>query len=191
MRRARLAESLLALVGDPERGASTVGDLMEVAGDRRTFWFWRNVVAMFLVQFGRACWVRPLQLLVLVWGGWGLSSLCALFFTVQGIILAQTLVNLFHFRSLAVFDWTAVVAIYATPWIVARRVALTAPGREFAAVLVVAVTFMAVAGFEHPALSWQLGPISRIFWVGGKALFPFALLIAGALVRRRSLRAAA
>jgi hypothetical protein len=40
MRKDRLAETLLSLVGPADRVASTVGDLMEEQRERGPVWFW-------------------------------------------------------------------------------------------------------------------------------------------------------
>jgi hypothetical protein len=40
MRKDRLAETLLSLVGPTDRVASTVGDLMEEQRERGPVWFW-------------------------------------------------------------------------------------------------------------------------------------------------------
>lgn len=40
----RIAEGLLALVTTPDRATSTVGDLMEHAGQRGGLWFWSSVL---------------------------------------------------------------------------------------------------------------------------------------------------
>jgi hypothetical protein len=60
MRRDRLAETLLSLVGPADRAASAVGDLVEEASGGGGKWFWLSVTRLWLSLLGRDLAAAPL-----------------------------------------------------------------------------------------------------------------------------------
>jgi hypothetical protein len=70
MRKHRLAEALLSLVGPPDRAASAVGDLIEQESGRGRLWFWRTVMRLWLSLLGRDLRTAPLVMAVSCVAGW-------------------------------------------------------------------------------------------------------------------------
>jgi len=91
MRRDRLAESLLSLVGPADRAASAVGDLMEGVGARGGVWFWRSVVRLWISLLGRDLLAAPLAMAVCGVAAWFVYMLLSLVLAVVGYV-AVTLV---------------------------------------------------------------------------------------------------
>ena len=59
MHKDRIAEWILRLVTTPERAATTVGDLMESAGQHGGFWFWSNLVQTALAMLWNSFAAEP------------------------------------------------------------------------------------------------------------------------------------
>jgi hypothetical protein len=91
VRRDRLAEALLSLVGPADRAASVIGDLMEEAGERGRIWFWRSVTRIWLALLGRDLIVAPFAMAVSCGAAWFLYMLVSLVMAFVGYV-AVTLV---------------------------------------------------------------------------------------------------
>ena len=91
MRRDRLAETLLSLVGPADRAASAIGDLMEETGERGRFWFWRSVMGVWLSLLGRDLRFAPLAMAASCAGAWFLYMALSLVLAFLGYV-AVTLV---------------------------------------------------------------------------------------------------
>lgn len=86
MRRDRLAEALLSLVGPADRAASAIGDLMEEAGERGRFWFWRSVMRVWLSLLGRDLLFAPLAMAASCAGAWFLYMALSLVLAFVGYV---------------------------------------------------------------------------------------------------------
>jgi hypothetical protein len=69
VRKDTIAETLLSLVGSPERARSLVGDLMEEAGRGRV-WFWQSVTGLWFAMLGRDLMTAPIAMAVYCAAGW-------------------------------------------------------------------------------------------------------------------------
>jgi hypothetical protein len=138
MRRGRLAEVLLSLVGPADRAASAVGDLMEETNRRGTVWFWRSLMRLWLSMLGRDLLVAPLTMAlscVAAWFFYMLLSLVVAFAGYVAVTLAWGLAYVFtHHTGLELltevlrlrFDWPSIPA-WATYVIQAAALFAIAP----------------------------------------------------------------
>jgi hypothetical protein len=133
MRRGRLAEVLLSLVGPADRAASAVGDLMEETNRRGTVWFWRSLMRLWLSMLGRDLLVA--LSCVAAWFFYMLLSLVVAFAGYVAVTLAWGLAYVFtHHTGLELltevlrlrFDWPSIPA-WATYVIQAAALFAIAP----------------------------------------------------------------
>jgi hypothetical protein len=133
MRETVLAEWILALTVPPDRAATTVGDLMEVARTRGPLWFWSSVVRTASRHFLQALCASPLRMFDLAVLGWlsemfplgvplGFAWLSALFLSVALRGATPTLAAC-----------AAVVGFVVIPFFAGRKTASRVPGQELPA----------------------------------------------------------
>lgn len=87
MRRDRVAESLLSLVGPADRAASAVGDLMEQAPGRGGLWFWRAFTRLWLAMLGRDLMAAPFTMAISCAAAWFVYMLGSVAFGVALYVL--------------------------------------------------------------------------------------------------------
>lgn len=168
MRRDRIAETLLTLVGAADRAASAVGDLVEEGGARRQVWFWRSVLRLWLSWLGRDLAVAPLTLIVSGIASWFVYMMLALVLAVIGYVVVTLLWGtayvLAHHTGLELLtdllrlrvDWPPIpawatftiqaVALFAVaPFQVGRVSASVWRGREISHTLVVLIVWTALS----------------------------------------------
>jgi hypothetical protein len=162
VRKDRLAETLLALVGPADRAASAIGDLMEEERRHGRVWFWRSVTRLWLGLLGRDVATAPFAMAV--------SCAIAWFF-----YMALSLV-------LAFAGYVAVTLVWGIAFALARHTGLElltdvllirfdwSPLPAWAAYVIQAVVLFVIAPF-------QVGRGSSLFWRGHEVSLAVVMLI--------------
>ena len=96
MRRDRIAEVLLALVGPADRAASAVGDLTEQAPGRGGLWFWRAFSRLWVAMLGRDLMTAPLTMAVSCAAAWFVYMLGSVAFGVALYVLVTLAWGMAH-----------------------------------------------------------------------------------------------
>jgi hypothetical protein len=170
MRKHRLAEALLSLVGPADRAASAIGDLIEEEGGRGRFWFWRSVIPLWLSLLWRDLRTAPLAMAVSCVAGWFVYMALSLVFAFLGYVgvtlvwgVAYLLMHHTGFELLADvflirFDWPP-IPVWATDAIQAAVLFAIAPfqigrgsthfwrGHEVSLAVVLLIVWSAMAAF--------------------------------------------
>jgi len=200
MRRYRLAERLLSLVGPADRAASAIGDLMEEADGRGRFRFWRSVLWLWLSMFGRSLIAAPLTMAVSGVIGWFLYMILSLVLAFAGYVVVtlgwgagyvithhtglELLLDVFKVR----YDWPpippgatwliqAVVLFVIAPFVIGRGNSVYWRGRELSTTLVLLIIWTAMA---------KLVPIVGVGISARPSMVPVIVMfmLAGALFER-------
>jgi hypothetical protein len=141
MRNAAAAEWILSLVAEPDRAASTVGDLVEEASTRGTLWFWSSVLQTAGSHLWHALTVSPLRMLGLALWGYGANFLFTELLWLP-LFMVRTRIN----EPVRPWELPLLLVLVCTAppllagWEVARRSA----GRELPAAFAVAALSAAV-----------------------------------------------
>ena len=170
MRRDRLAECILSLVSPADRAASAVGDLMEDAGERGRFGFWRSVARLWLSLLGRDLMAAPIAMVLFSAAGWFLYMGLSVVLAFAGYIVvtfiwgaAYVLTHHTGFELIADvmrlrFDWPplspaatwaiqAVVLFAVAPFQIGRASAPYWRGHEVSLAIVMLLIWTAMAMF--------------------------------------------
>lgn len=162
MRRDRLAEVLLSLVGPADRVASAVGDLMEESASRGGVWFWRSLTRLWLSLLGRDLLAAPLTMAVSAVAAWFLYMAVSLvlgFAVYVAVTLAWGMAYvLTHHTG---FELLADVLRLRFDW---------PPIPDWAVYLVQAAVLFALSPF-------QIGRGSARFWRGHEVSLALVMLI--------------
>jgi hypothetical protein len=170
MRRDRVAEGLLSLVGPADRAASAVGDLMEQAPARGGLWFWRAFTRLWLAMLGRDLMAAPftmaiscaaawfvymlgsvafgLALYVLVTLAWGIAYLFANHTGVE--LLTEVLKIRFDWPPIpdsAIYAVQAAVLFAITPFYIGRGSSRFWRGHELSLALMMLIVWTAMSMF--------------------------------------------
>ena len=170
MRKHRLAETLLSLVGPADRAASAIGDLIEEECERGRLRFWRTVMGLWLSLLWRDLRTAPLAMTVSCVAAWffymALSLVVAfigyvavtLVWGVAYLLMHHTgfelLTNVFqiHFEWPPIPDWAAyaiqAAALFAiAPFQIGRGSTHFWRGHEVSLALVLMIVWTAMAAF--------------------------------------------
>jgi hypothetical protein len=160
MRNAQAAEWILSLVTTPERAGSTIGDLMENAARRGTFWFWMGVARTTLSLLWGGVAERPGRMARRAVGafllGWGLVLIGSLviFVPLFALLGPQIPPALFDESNLKFWPWifvSVVIGGILVPFQQGRWMARWSPGQELAACLSLTILSVGVwASFSTP-----------------------------------------
>jgi hypothetical protein len=162
MRKHRLAEALLSLVGPADRAASAIGDLIEEEGGRGRFWFWRSVMPLWLSLLWRDLRTAPLAMAVSGVAAWFVYMALSLVLAFLGYV-AVTLVwgiayLLMHHTG---FELLADLFLIRFDW---------PPIPDWATYAIQAAVLFALAPF-------QIGRGSTHFWRGHEASLAMVLMV--------------
>lgn len=169
MRKADVAETLLSLVGSPERARSFVGDLVEEGG-RGRLWFWRSVARLWFAMLGRDLMSVPLAMAIGCVAAWFVYMLLSAVLVLAGYVVVtlawgiayvlnnhtglELLTDALRIR----FDWPpipdaamyviqAAVLLAIAPFQIGRGSARYWRGHEVSVVIVMLFVWMAMAFF--------------------------------------------
>ena len=169
MRKADVAEMLLALVGSSERVRSSVGDLIEEA-DHGRMWFWRSVARLWLAMLGRDLMTAPVAMAVSCVALWFIYMLTSLVLGAAGYVVitlawgiayvaanhtgVELLTDLLKVRldwppipDAATYVIQAVVLFALAPFVLGRSSALYWRGHEVSLAVIMLIVWTAMAMF--------------------------------------------
>ena len=169
MRKADVAESMLSLVGSPERARSFVGDLMEEP-DRGAGWFWQSVTRLWFAMLGRDLMTAPIAMALYCAVGWFVYMLLSLAMAFAAYIVVtlawgaayvlanhtafELLTNALRLRfewppipSAATYAIQAVVLFAAAPFHIGRCSAFCWRGHEVSVTVVMLGIWSLMAAF--------------------------------------------
>jgi hypothetical protein len=199
VRKDTVAETLLSLVGSPDRARALVGDLMEEAGRGRV-WFWQSVTRLWFAMLGRDLTTAPIAMALYCAAGWFVYMLLSLAMAFAAYIVVtlawgaayvlanhtglELLTNALRIR----FDWPpipgaalyaiqAVVLFAAAPFHIGRCSAFCWRGHEVSVAVVMVGVWSLMAAFV-PLVG--VGISARPSMVPVMVMFA----LAGALVER-------